>query len=69
MTLVCSFAGAEYLLGSYYGRPAGPVVTPYQAIANRVAAHNSQQPVGLGANVEVEIMAGAEVMGTGVYWR
>ncbi|PRW60118.1 glycosyl hydrolase isoform A [Chlorella sorokiniana] len=44
----------EYLLGSYYGRPAGKLVSPYQAIAERAATQG----------VETELLAGAEVMGS-----
>ncbi len=51
MTLRC----AEYLLGSYYGRPAGQLVSPYQAIAERAAAQG----------METQLLTGTEVMGTG----
>jgi hypothetical protein len=66
------------MLGSYYGFAAGSILTPYQAIADRVEAHNRQQQYqqpgnlavgaaggGRGKGVELELLTGTEVMGTG----
>jgi hypothetical protein len=72
------------MLGSYYGFAAGSILTPYQAIAERVEAHNRQQQYqqqqyqqpgslaagaaaegGRGKGVELELLTGTEVMGTG----
>lgn len=48
---------SEYLLGSgsYYGRPAGELASPYEAIAQRAAQ----------AGVQAELFTGTEVMGQG----
>ena len=63
---------AEYMLGSYYGFAAGSILTPYRAIAERVEAHNRQRALqrgslaaGAAEGVELEMLTGAEVMGTG----
>lgn len=52
---------SELLLGNYYGPPAGQLLTPFEAVRQRVDRYNAKYQRSVGTN----FVRGCDVVGSG----